>query len=189
MYLPQIDDERSTLCKFLQAQLDAVRASVHGLDDEQCRQRPLRSALSISGIVKHITWCMSSSLERAGHAGHEQAPGSFYTSFTPSDDESIEALLTAFDAVREPYLQMCRGGDLEAELPVGPMPWYGMDEARPAKLRYVYVSHVVEFARHAGHADIIREQLDGASAPELLAAVEGWEANEFVKPWQPAGRE
>lgn len=54
---------------------------------------------------------------------------------------------------------MCRGGDLEAELPVGPMPWYGMDEARPAKLRYLYVGHVEEFARQAGHADIIREEL------------------------------
>lgn len=89
--------------------------------------------------------------------------------------------------MREQYLEMCRGGDLEAELPVGPMPWYGMDEARPAKLRYLYVGHVEEFARQAGHADIIREERDGATAPELLSAVEGWEPNEFVKPWQAPG--
>ena len=41
-----------------------------------------------------------------------------------------------------------------------------------------------EFARHAGHADIIREEIDGAQAAELLAAVEGRPANDFVTPWQ-----
>ncbi|PAT15622.1 hypothetical protein CKJ84_05060 [Corynebacterium sp. NML 120412] len=39
------------------------------------------------------------------------------------------------------------------------------------------------FARHAGHADIMREELDGAQAAELLAATEGWEPNEYVTPW------
>ena len=42
---------------------------------------------------------------------------------------------------------------------------------------------VEEVARHAGHADIIREQIDGAQAAELLAAIEGWEPNEYITPW------
>ena len=88
-----------------------------------------------------------------------------------------------FDCVRADYMEMCRGGDLEAELPVGPFPWYGMDEPQVAKLRYIYVHAVEEFARHAGHADIIREQIDGAQAAELLAAIEGWEPNEYITPW------
>ncbi len=66
---------------------------------------------------------------------------------------------------------------------MGPMPWYGMDEVRSAKLRYLYVHYVEEFARHAGHADIIREQIDGTQTLELLFAAKGWPANEFVTPW------
>lgn len=45
--------------------------------------------------------------------------------------------------------------------------------------------HIDEFARHAGHADIIREEIDGAKAMELRFAVEGRAGNAFVKPWGP----
>ena len=41
-----------------------------------------------------------------------------------------------------------------------------------------------ETARHAGHADIVRESLDGASSISLLAAAEDWPANGFVQPWK-----
>lgn len=185
MYLPEIHDERTTLCRYLDAQLDALRTSAHGLDDEQARRTPLRSALSISGILKHCTSVMRSALGRAGHRAHEQPFEAYFSSFTPTDEEDLESLLGIFDEVRHAYMTMCEEGDLEAEVPVGPMPWYAMDEARPARLRYVYVHHVVELARHAGHADLIREEIDGAAATELLAAVEGLPANEFVTPWQP----
>ena len=114
----------------------------------------------------------------------ERAFEAFAASFTPTPEETLDVLLGVFDDVRAQYTQMCREGDVETELPVGPMPWFGMDEARPAKLRYLYVHHVEEFARHAGHADIIREELDGATAGELLAAVEGWPANDYITPWR-----
>ena len=39
-------------------------------------------------------------------------------------------------------------------------------------------------ARHTGHADIVRETVDGAQAVELVAAVEGWPENGFIKPWR-----
>jgi hypothetical protein len=42
-----------------------------------------------------------------------------------------------------------------------------------------------ELARHAGHADIIRESIDGASAIELLAAREDWPEMPWLKPWRP----
>ncbi|MGB6023231.1 MAG: hypothetical protein WBG89_12965 [Ornithinimicrobium sp.] len=41
-------------------------------------------------------------------------------------------------------------------------------------------------ARHAGHPDITREQLDGATAIELAFAIEGREGNDYVTPWTPA---
>lgn len=188
MYLPQIDDERDTLCNYLEVQLDALRASVHGLTDEQAKRRPLRSALSLAGILKHISFCMSGALVGARRKEAEALDEDFADSFEPGE-ESLAGILERFDALREAYMEMCRDGDLEIEMQVGPFPWYGMDEARPAKLRYLYVHHVEEFARHAGHADIIREQIDGAQSPSLLSAIEGWEPNDYVTPWRPEPRE
>lgn len=183
MYLPQIDDERGTLCGYLDMQLDAIRASAYGLDDEAARRTPVRSVMSISGIIKHVTFVMSQSLCGAQFEGYENVEVDFYASFTPTAEETLEVVLERFDTVRADYMTMCRNGDLEAELPVGPFPWYGMDEPRTAKLRYLYVHAIEEFARHAGHADIIREELDGAKAAELLAAIEGLEPNFYVTPW------
>ncbi|HEV8175660.1 MAG TPA: DUF664 domain-containing protein, partial [Actinoplanes sp.] len=44
---------------------------------------------------------------------------------------------------------------------------------------------IQETARHAGHADIVRETIDGATAYPLLAAAEGWPETEWLKPWKP----
>lgn len=183
MYLPRIDDERDTLCNYLDVQLDSIRASAFGLEEDQVRETPLRSALSVGGIIKHVVFVMEQSLSGAGIDGYEQPSGTFSGSFALTADESFSDVLASFDATRADYMTMCRGGDLEVEIPVGPMPWFGLNEPRVAKLRYLYVHHVEEFARHAGHADIIREQIDGAKSAELLAAVEGWPANSHVTPW------
>ena len=49
-------------------------------------------------------------------------------------------------------------------------------------------AHLInELARHAGHADIIRESIDGATMYELIAAIEGWPETDWIKPWRPAG--
>ena len=52
-----------------------------------------------------------------------------------------------------------------------------------AALRYTHVHLVEEIARHAGHADIIREQIDGATSLELVLADTGREATPFAQPW------
>jgi hypothetical protein len=52
-------------------------------------------------------------------------------------------------------------------------------------VRWVLLHLIQETARHAGHADVIRESLDGATAMPLLAAAEGWPATPWLQPWQP----
>ncbi len=182
MYLPSVDTERDTLCNYLEMQLTALRASALGLDDEQAARSPLRSELSIAGILSHCTYVITGALVGAGR--REPAEADFHDSFRPA--APLAEVMRGFEQVIPEYLQMCREGDLDAVMPVGPFPWYGLDEARPAALRYLYVHHVEEFARHAGHADLIREEMDGAKAAELLATLEGRPENEFVKPWSPS---
>ncbi|HEU5485376.1 MAG TPA: DUF664 domain-containing protein, partial [Microlunatus sp.] len=67
-----------------------------------------------------------------------------------------------------------------------PAPWHGMPEPQPAKLRYLLVHQIEETARHAGHADILREQLDGELVPGLQLSLEGMPANQFFTPYVPS---
>jgi len=52
-------------------------------------------------------------------------------------------------------------------------------------LRWVLLHLIHETARHAGHADIIRESIDGATALPLMAAVEQWAPRRTITPWTP----
>ena len=51
--------------------------------------------------------------------------------------------------------------------------------------RWVFFHMIEELARHAGHGDIIRESIDGATLYELLAGLEDWPATEWLTPWTP----
>ena len=63
-------------------------------------------------------------------------------------------------------------------------PWYP-DDLDAWSVRWVLMHLVSETARHAGHADIVREAVDGATAFPLLAAAEGWPATPWLQPWAP----
>jgi Protein of unknown function (DUF664) len=65
------------------------------------------------------------------------------------------------------------------------VPWFA-DDVEAWTLRWVLLHLIEETARHAGHADIVRESIDGATAGALLAAVEGWQPTAWLQPWQPA---
>ena len=53
-------------------------------------------------------------------------------------------------------------------------------------MRWVALHLIEELTRHAGHADIIRESIDGATMYELMAGLEGWPETDWIKPWKPA---
>jgi hypothetical protein len=52
-------------------------------------------------------------------------------------------------------------------------------------VRWVLLHLIHETARHAGHADLLRESIDGATALPLMAAVEGWPPRRTIAPWVP----
>ena len=53
-------------------------------------------------------------------------------------------------------------------------------------MRWVILHVINELARHAGHADIVRETIDGATMYDLIAGLEGWEIAGWVTPWNEA---
>jgi hypothetical protein len=65
------------------------------------------------------------------------------------------------------------------------VPWFPKGVAAWS-VRWVLLHLIEETARHAGHADLLREAVDGATAYPLLAAAESWPATPWLQPWQPA---
>src|SRR3954465_15138371 len=109
MYTPACDDEITGLVRYVDQQLDAIRAAVIGLTDEQARLRPCRSALSLGGLVKHATYCMRGAVEGRAGGGDTHELGAegftgYESSFALGDDETAAGALAEFDAVRRTYL-------------------------------------------------------------------------------------
>jgi hypothetical protein len=192
MYLPAEDDEITTLVAYADQQLAAIRACTLGLTEEQARQRPCRSALSLAGIVKHTGYGLEGALARfpaepaAEPVLDGEAFAAYAASFVLTADETVRALLDDFDRSRAAFLVVAAAVDPDGQTLAPPAPWMGVMESRPIRWRY-HLGHLVEeFARHAGHADIIREQLDGQAVPALMMTLEGVPANAFFQPYVPA---
>jgi hypothetical protein len=72
--------------------------------------------------------------------------------------------------------------DLGRPVPLPKEPWY--PDPDRCTVRWILFHLIEETARHAGHADIIREALDGGLSGPLMAAAEGWPIDGWVKPWR-----
>jgi len=191
MYLATNDDEITGLANYIDQQLGAIRAAVVGLTEDQARSCPCASALSVGGIVKHVTNGMSGAVDRlADPLGvpvlDEAAFARYQGSFVVGADETVAELLAEFDRVRPEYIAAIGAADPDAEWTEPPAPWNGVFEPRPARLRYYLVHQVEEMARHAGHADIIREQIDGIAVPAIVLSQEGMAESSFFAPYVPA---
>ncbi len=192
---PPVATERDALVAYLAQQLDAFRCVAFGLSDDEARLTPKPSALSIGALVKHATGVQRGWRDRIHWA--PDAPPSDERSFservaeheaefTMRDDETLADLLVRFDDQAQETLRVVADADPEAPVPVPrDAPWFPRD-VEAWSVRWVALHLVEELARHAGHADIIREAIDGATMYELVAAREGWPETDWLKPWRPA---
>jgi uncharacterized damage-inducible protein DinB len=182
-----VPDERSGLLAFLAQQRYVVRIAAHGLTDDQARATPTAGSLSIGGIVKHLA-----SVERNWMGTVQQRPrGSaddYVEGFRMRPDQTLAELLDDYErAAAETDAVIASIADLGQPVPVPKgVPWFPQD-VDAWSVRWVLLHLIQETARHAGHADIVRESIDGATAFPLMAAVEGWPASPWIQPWQPAG--
>ena len=183
--------EIESLVGSLDQQLESLRTAAFGLTDDQARETPCRGALSVGGLIKHVTFIMiGREWRREDPTAMPDAEGfaMFMDAFAMNENDTLAGVLEAFDAVRAEYIADVKTLDPGADMILPPEPWDGVFTATETVVRYKLVHHVVEFSRHAGHADIIREQIDGAAAASLQLAAEGREGNDFVQPWQPADK-
>lgn len=150
------ESEREVLLFFLNRVRDAtVRAST-GLTDQQLRDAGVPSGTSLLGLVKHLTaveehWFQTVFLGRSG-----------------SVDMSMDLPPDAIgDQLVAAYRRACRRSDeiVRASPSLSKMAQVANPgEDHPVSLRRVVVHMIEETARHAGHADILREQIDGLTS-------------------------
>ncbi|MER7518479.1 DinB family protein [Streptomyces sp. NPDC126499] len=148
-------DERATLLAFLGYLRQAVAAKAQGLDPEAARRPGVPSGTSLLGLVKHLTAAETYWFVRSFEGEEGPAPD---LGMEVTEEDDPERLLAAYrEACRRSDAVVAACGDLDT-LAVRPA---GHKKVRRS-LRWILVHMIEETARHAGHADILREQADGA---------------------------
>ncbi|MDT5168414.1 MAG: hypothetical protein QOD02_1741 [Mycobacterium sp.] len=192
-----VADERSALREYLAYHQSAFFAVAYGLTDEQARMTPTVSALSIGGLVKHVTAMQRTWMARVAAAPDAPPPDPRPFEETAQDyaeqhvmrpDETLDGLLKALEAENAKSLRLVETADLDAEVPVPQeIPWFPKG-LKAWSVRWVILHVINELTRHSGHADIIRESIDSATMYELLAGLEGWAIDGWVQPWKKPER-
>ncbi|WP_432135221.1 DinB family protein [Streptomyces sp. bgisy154] len=172
MHVPSAEcgDERGALLAFLEEQRGGIRRSVLGLTEEQASSRPSASELSLAGLVKHVAeveqgWV---ALAKGEERAVQRDQSNWHECFLLVGDETVESQLAYWEKVAAETEAFVRSvPSLDDSFPLPSEPWFPPGER--VSVRWLMLHLIRETARHAGHADIIRESLDGKTAFELVA--------------------
>ncbi|MBI1378208.1 MAG: DUF664 domain-containing protein [Frankiales bacterium] len=156
-----VGDERRQLQAFLDDNRDEVAALLDGMTEEQARRRLVPSRTTLAAIVKHCVF-VEKAWFQVSLAGRTRAelglPEDADDSWVLEDSDTVASLLDELAAARAE-------SDRVAEE-------YGLDDLAlhnrrgPLTVRWVYAHMIEELARHAGHGDILREQILAADGPD-----------------------
>jgi uncharacterized damage-inducible protein DinB len=183
---PPLTDEREQLLAFIAQQRDGLRFAAYGLTDEQARLRPTAGTLSVGGLVVHVTEMERGWIDLVLREPRQGGQDSYEAGFRLAEDRTLAEAIEELDRVATRTEQVVRSiDDLGQLVPVPKgVPWYPQDLDNWT-VRWVLLHLIEEIGRHAGHADIVRESIDGATMYELMAGAEGWPATDWLTPWQP----
>jgi uncharacterized protein DUF664 len=161
---PWAGDEKSTLVGFLEFHRATMRWKCAGLTPEQLIQRSAHpSSLCLLGLLRHLTEVESRWLRYrfAGqpefwrYSSEDNADGDLEV--TEADTESVAASWARYDLEVSRSRAIIDGAELD-QLAIRPAP-----EGELPSLRWILVHLIEEYARHNGHADLLREAIDGTT--------------------------
>jgi Protein of unknown function (DUF664) len=151
--------EREVLEAFLDFHREVLVRKVSGVSEQQARYRRVPSRTTLAGLVKHMTGVERGWFQHvlAGRPAEQIGAnvGGGDDSWELAEDETVESLVGE-------YRRTCAQSRRTAA-------GFALDDAVPQRrlgrvsLRWIYVHMIEETARHVGHADILREQTDGAT--------------------------
>ena len=166
------DQERADLLEALGTHRHFLRHTVRDLTDEQARQRTTASELTLGGLIKHVA-----NIEKGWADFVVDGPSALgdFSAMTEADfqnwaegfrllpSETLAGVLAEYAAVAERTDELVAAlPDLDADHPLPPAPWNQPGARWSARRTLLHIA--AETAQHAGHADIIRESLDGAKS-------------------------
>jgi uncharacterized damage-inducible protein DinB len=156
---PFILPERAMLEAWLEFHRTTLLLKCEGLDDEGRKDRPVKSSkLSLHGLLRHMAEVERNWFRRVLLQDTE-APPIWYdpavddSELVPLDGADWEADLAAWHAECAHSRTAAAAHELDDT---------GVRRGEPCSLRWIYVHMIEEYARHNGHADLIRELVDGA---------------------------
>jgi uncharacterized damage-inducible protein DinB len=151
--------ERAMLEQWLEFHRITLLIKCEGLDDEQRKRRPLATSnLSLHGLIRHMAevernWFRRVLLRAPDTPPIWYDPAIEDSELVPLDDADWDADLAAWNEQCDASRAAAAGHDLDDT---------GIRRGEPCSLRWIYVHMIEEYARHNGHADLIREMVDGA---------------------------
>jgi hypothetical protein len=157
--LVAVAGERETLEGFLEYHRRVLSGKLRGLSEQDARRRLVPSLTTMIGLVSH-----AAAVERNWFQHHlggkprEEITGNARgdaPSWEVGPGQTIGSVVGEFDRACAVYRQIAAGFALDQTVP--------RDQEGPVSLRWIYVHIIREHARHIGHADILREQIDGAT--------------------------
>lgn len=154
--------ERADLLESLGRHRYFLRYAVRDLTDEQAASHPTVSALCLGGIVKHVAgteaaW-MGFAVDGAGAMAND--PEAWANEHRMLPGETLAGQLERYDQVASRTDELVATLDLDASHPLPQAPWF--EPGASWSVRRVLLHIIAETAQHAGHADIIRETIDGS---------------------------
>jgi uncharacterized damage-inducible protein DinB len=164
--IPFTADEKQTLLGILAFQRDTLRWKCSGLSSELLAYRHAPSTLSLGGLLKHLAvieaaWVnvtFAGTLETPSwYAQYEAQRGRTDWTFATAADDSPEQLLTWLDEAQRVTERIVAEADLDA------IAQERFWDGEQASLRWILLHLIQEYARHLGHADLIREAIDGSA--------------------------
>ncbi len=151
----------------LDNQREEVARLLVNVDDIEARARLVPSLTTPLGLVKHATY-VEQVWFHSRVAGVPRAdlglPDTIDESFLLEPQNTIESVRADFGAACEHSRQVAAAHDLDEQFS-----WHH----GPVSLRYVYIHVIAELARHAGHGDILVEQLNAGAAPSAAGRCSG----------------
>ncbi|GAA1282588.1 DinB family protein [Pseudonocardia aurantiaca] len=170
-----VTGERADLLETLGKHRYFLRHTVQGLTDDEARLRTTASELTLGGLIKHVAgiekgwvdFILDGPQSGVGEVDWSQdgeiSPEvleEWSAKFRLLPDETLEGVLAEYAEVARRTDELVAGiPDLDASQPLPEAPWFEAGARWSA--RRVFLHIVAETAQHAGHADIIRESLDG----------------------------
>jgi Protein of unknown function (DUF664) len=160
--------ERADLLETLAKHRDFLRFTVQGMSDEQAAEHPTVSALCLGGLIKHVAAVESGWVDfiidgpqAMGQGTDEGSVNEWLTRFQMLPEETLADLLERYEHVATRTQDVVVNlPNLDDGHPLPDAPWFESGASWSA--RRVILHIIAETAQHAGHADIIRESIDGA---------------------------